>query len=76
MKRRFPDHRGKKQLPATAIKVQERSGRRHLHRLFGFRNGVSADDRDSSGLAQLARGRPPAVKIALIAETKWGDHAV
>jgi hypothetical protein len=37
------------------------------------RNVVSANDREASGLAQLARGRPS--NAEMIAETKWDDHA-
>src|SRR5438067_2605535 len=65
---------GRRSRPPLSNVVQEQSGRRHLHRLFGVRNVVSANDRHASGLAQLARGRPPAAEM--IAETKWDDHAV
>jgi len=65
---------GRRSRPPLSNVVQEQSGRRHLHRLFGLRNVVSANDRHASGLAQLARGRPPAAEM--IAETKWDDHAV
>ena len=64
---------GRRSRPPLSNVVQEQSGRRHLHRLFGLRNVVSANDRHASGLAQLARGRPS--NAEMIAETKWDDHA-
>src|SRR5437762_5678197 len=65
---------GRRSRPPLSNVVQEQSGRRHLHRLFGLPNVVSANDRHASGLAQLARGRPP--NAEMIPERKWDDHAV
>src|SRR5207248_11579868 len=58
-----PTRRGRRSRPPLSDVVQERHRRRHLHRLFGLRNLVSANDREASRLAQLAGGRPPAAEI-------------